>query len=99
MLNMKHMVGFLSAILCSVVSLSFGETVEDRLQRGQALHDTICRGCHEDNMYTDRHLSRNPYFDLHKQTKLWSDFVNVKWSDAEIDDVVFFLKHTYYRDK
>ena len=71
---------------------------DEKLQRGLALHDTICRGCHEDDMYKDRHLSRNPYFDLHTQTKLWSEFVKVKWTDAEIDDVVYFLKQTYYSE-
>ena len=86
MLKMKRIVGFLCAVLCSVAGLSFGDAVEDRLQRGQALHDTICRGCHEDTMYTQRHLSRNPYFDLRMQTRLWSEVVKVKWNDEEIDD-------------
>lgn len=83
---------------CSIKPPSLASTVAERLQRGQALHDTICRGCHEDNMYTERHLSRNPYFDLRMQTRLWSEVVNVKWSEGEIDDVVYFLKQTYYAD-
>jgi mono/diheme cytochrome c family protein len=71
--------------------------IDERLVRGQALHDTICRGCHEDDMYTKRHLSRNPYFDLRMQTRLWSEVVKEKWSSAEIDDVVYFLQNTYYK--
>ena len=49
-------------------------------------------------MYTERHLSRNPYFDLRMQTRLWSEVVKVKWNDDEIDDVVYFLRQTYYAD-
>jgi hypothetical protein len=76
----------------------FAGQSDERLIRGQALHDTICRGCHEDNMYTERHMSRNPYFDLRMQTRLWSEVVKVKWSDSEIDDVVYFLQNTYYKE-
>jgi hypothetical protein len=49
-------------------------------------------------MYRERHLSRHPYFDLRLQTQLWSEIVKVKWSDAQIDDVVYFLKQNYYSD-
>ncbi len=91
-------VGLLLALTVSIVAQTFAQQIDTRLQRGQALHDTICRGCHEDNMYTDRHLSRNPYFDLRMQTRLWSEVVNVKWRNDEIDDVVYFLKQTYYSD-
>ena len=98
MLNRKHARGFLFALLCSLTTQSFAESTDERAQRGQALHDTICRGCHEDNMYTERHLSRNPYFDLRMQTRLWSEVVKVKWNDDEIDDVVYFSRQTYYAD-
>jgi mono/diheme cytochrome c family protein len=87
------------ALFALVSTTSKAANTDERSQRGQALHDTICRGCHEDNMYTERHLSRNPYFDLHMQTRLWSEFVKVKWTDAEIDDVVYFLRQTYYTDQ
>lgn len=87
----------LLALLSLFAQTDYAQTVDDRLLRGHALHDTICRGCHEDDMYTKRHLSRNPYFDLRMQTRLWSEVVKEKWSDAEIDDVVYFLQRTYYR--
>lgn len=85
------------ALLSLFAQTVYAQTVDERLLRGHALHDTICRGCHEDDMYTKRHLSRNPYFDLRMQTRLWSEVVKEKWSDAEIDDVVYFLQKTYYR--
>lgn len=87
----------LLALLSLFAQTVYAQTVDERLLRGHALHDTICRGCHEDDMYTKRHLSRNPYFDLRMQTRLWSEVVKEKWSDAEIDDVVYFLQKTYYR--
>ena len=90
--------GLLLALIISIVAPTLAQQIDERLQRGQARHDTICRGCHEDNMYTERHLSRNPYFDLRMQTRLWSEVVNVRWRDEEIDDVVYFLKQTYYSD-
>ena len=98
MLYRKKLFGILFVLLCSINTISWAENIDERLQRGQALHHQICRGCHEDNMYTERHLSRNPYFDLRMQTRLWSEVVNVKWADAEIDDVVYFLKETFYSD-
>ena len=88
----------LFALISAVASLSFAENPDGRLQRGQVLHDQICRGCHEDNMYTERHLSRNPYFDLRMQTRLWAEVVKINWNDAQIDDVVYYLKQTYYSD-
>lgn len=85
--------------LLALLSLSANaQTIDEQLIRGEALHNTICRGCHEDDMYRKRHLSRNPYFDLRMQTRLWSEVVRVKWSDDEIDDVVYFLKKRYYND-
>jgi hypothetical protein len=90
---------FALMFLCSIYGQSNGEKLNERALQGQVLHDQICRGCHEDNMYTERHLSRNPYFDLRMQTRLWSEVVKVKWSDAEIDDVVYFLQQTYYADQ
>ncbi len=86
-------------LLLVIVTPLFAAQPDDRLQRGQALHDQICRGCHEDNMYTERHLSRNPYFDLRMQTRLWAEVVKVNWNDKEIDDVVYYLKQTYYSDQ
>ena len=88
----------LLALLSLLAQTVYAQTVDDRLLRGHALHDTICRGCHENDMYTKRHLSRNPYFDLRMQTRLWSEVVKEKWSDAEIDDVVYFLQKTYYNE-
>lgn len=92
-------IGIFSAALLSMPAKSYAQAVEERLLHGQALHDTICRGCHDDDMYTKRHLSRNPYFDLRMQTRLWSEVVMMKWSDGEINDVVYFLQQTYYSDK
>lgn len=89
----------LFAFIGLVAAQSFAENIDERMLRGHTLHDQICRGCHEDNMYTERHLSRNPYFDLRMQTRLWSEVVKVKWGDEEIDDVVYFLQKTYYSDK
>ncbi len=88
----------LLALVSLIAQLVYAQTADERLLRGQALHDTICRGCHEADMYTNRHLSRNPYFDLRMQTRLWSEVVKVKWSDAEIGDVVYFLQQTYYKE-
>jgi hypothetical protein len=87
-----------SILLVGVSVGSGAQTTDERALRGQALHDTICRGCHEEDMYIKRHLSRNPYFDLRMQTRLWSEVVKMKWSDTEIDDVVYFLQRTYYND-
>ncbi len=95
----KRIADFLFLVLCSVATQSLAENIDERLRLGELLHDQICRGCHEDNMYTERHLLRNPYFDLRMQTRLWSEVVKVKWSDAQIDDVVYFLQQTYYSDK
>jgi hypothetical protein len=94
---MKATLTFLALVSMFSHSLN-AQTVDERLLRGQTLHNTICRGCHEDDMYTKRHLSRNPYFDLRMQTRLWSEVVKEKWSDAEIDDVVYFLQKTYYNE-
>ena len=88
----------LLALISAFASPSFAQSTDERLQRGRALHDTICRGCHEDNMYTGRHLSRNRYFDLRMQTRLWAEVVKINWNDAQIDDVVYYLKQTYYSD-
>ena len=99
MLIERRNIYLLFALLSAYASPSFSEMTDERSQRGQVLHDQICRGCHEDNMYTERHLSRNPYFDLRMQTRLWAEVVKVNWNDAQIDDVVYYLKQTYYSDK
>ena len=90
--------GFLVSVSLLGNLAQAAENYDERLLRGSLQHDQICRGCHEHDTYTQRHLSRNPYFDLRGQTKLWLDVVKVKWTDAEIDDVVYFLKQTYYSE-
>ena len=94
----KSITGLMLGVSLMATLGQAAETVDERLLRGSLQHDQVCKGCHEDDMYTQRQLSRNPYFDLRSQTKLWLDVVKVKWTDAEIDDVVYFLKKTYYSD-
>ena len=71
-------VALLLVVLFVATFVPQAAAIDEQLRRGQALHDSICRGCHEDDTYKDRHLSHNPYFDLRTQSKLWREFVKVK---------------------
>jgi mono/diheme cytochrome c family protein len=72
------------------------EPLDEKAQRGRDLHDMTCKGCHDDEMYIKRELSRNPYFDVRRQAQLWLLVMDVKWSEQQLDAVVHYLKTRFY---
>jgi mono/diheme cytochrome c family protein len=86
---------FCAVLVCFVgTSASPGE-LDERALRGRNLHDSVCHGCHGEEMYAQP--SRNPYLDLRRQTELWLSVMNVKWSAEQVGDVVHYLRSTFYK--
>jgi mono/diheme cytochrome c family protein len=86
--------------LCGVLACALGTSavaaqLDERAVRGRDLHDTVCHGCHGEEMYTQP--SRNPYLDLRRQTELWLAVINVKWTNEQVGDVVHYLRSTFYK--
>lgn len=75
------------------------QELDEKARRGRDLHDMTCKGCHNDEMYIQRELSRNPYFDVRRQTQLWLLVMDLKWADQELDEVTHYLKTKFYRTK
>ena len=82
---------------CLLASVTVAADLDERAQRGRDLHDSVCHGCHGEEMYNRPGIPSNPYLDLRRQTQLWLSVVNIQWRDDEIADVVHYLQSTYYK--
>ena len=66
------------------------------LERGRALYENHCRVCHTTKVHG--RVNRLPInaAELHQIVDTWQREENLRWTDQEVDDVVYFLRRTQY---
>jgi mono/diheme cytochrome c family protein len=65
--------------------------------RGALLYQTHCIACHDKQVHwRDRRLVTD-WDSLSAQVRRWQGNTGLRWSDAEIDEVVRYLNATIYR--
>ena len=64
--------------------------------RGAKLHED-CLGCHGTEVYQPPRATVTSLRQLKKEVERWSDRMNPKFSDQEVDDIVAYLNQTYYK--
>lgn len=85
----------LLAVALLAVAGTAGAQVEN-LERGRALYENHCRVCHTPKVH--HRTPRLPLnkFQLREIVSLWATEENLRWSEEDINDVVFYLNLTVY---
>lgn len=69
------------------------------LAKGKALHDTVCKTCHQSDYYTRKDSIIHSNAELIKQVNNCQTGAGENWSAAQIEDVAAYLNATYYKFK
>ena len=64
--------------------------------RGEKLHQD-CLGCHGTELYAPSRAKVKTLAALKKETELWNDRMNPKFSKQEIEDIVAWLNRDFYK--
>ena len=86
-------------VLASVVVLSgiAGGASAGDLERGKALHDTFCVGCHGASVYTRQDRVANTYGEILQQVARWQGNTQWRWSQQDIESVADYLAVQFYK--
>ena len=83
---------FIAYLLSSSTTIIAGD-----ISNGELLHNENCVRCHKPSVYTRENRMINSYDALHERVRQCEIMAEMAWFDEEIDDVVSFLNHAYYR--
>lgn len=71
--------------------------IEPSKARGQLLYENHCRVCHSSIVHIRKNRKAKKLINIYYWANRWSKVLKLKWSKAELDDVVKYLNNTYYR--
>jgi mono/diheme cytochrome c family protein len=69
------------------------------IAKGKALHDKICKTCHQSDYYTRKDSIIHSRAELTKQVTNCQAGAGENWTAAQIEDVAAYLNATYYKFK
>ena len=69
------------------------------LARGRALHDSVCKTCHQADFYTRKNSIIHSLAELQAQVGRCQDGAGEHWSATQINDVAAWLNSRYYKFK
>lgn len=67
------------------------------MERGKALTEKHCTGCHDDGVYTRKDRRATTLDALGKQVRRCETNLGLTWFDEETNDVINYLNHQYYK--
>lgn len=65
--------------------------------RGQLLYETHCIACHTTQMHWRDRKSAKDWPGLRRVVRRWQGELQLRWTDADIDEVARYLNQRYYR--
>jgi mono/diheme cytochrome c family protein len=86
-----------SVLLATAFGLAAGTALSADLERGQTLHDTHCRMCHDSVAYKRDKKIAATYEEVRAQVVRWQTNTSLRWSDTDIENVTAYLAKTYYK--
>ena len=89
--------GLLAAILGIASAASVAAADLPNIERGRALYENHCVVCHTSKVHRRYPPSAIDLEALRYIVKVWVEEQNLRWSDADIEDVVRYLDSAYYR--
>ncbi len=69
------------------------------LAQGKVLHDSVCKTCHQPDIYTRKDRKIHSGAELTKQVTRCQTGAGEHWNAAQIADVAAYLNATYYKFK
>ena len=86
-------------IRAPIILLASCATMADAadIENGDELHFENCIGCHDSDVYTRDNRNVQSLPRLGAQVRFCRDSLGLTWFDDEVDDVIEFLNHNYYR--
>jgi mono/diheme cytochrome c family protein len=82
---------FCAALLLAAPAAAAGDPVS-----GGKLHQD-CLGCHGTDLYAPPRAKVKTLSALKKEVERWNDRMNPKFTKQEIEDLVAWLNHEFYR--
>lgn len=88
----------LALAACATDSGTGSATADARdYERGRALYDANCRTCHTAKVH--RRIPQLPASEdeLRRVVLTWVRFEGMRWTDDDVEDVVYYVNRTYYQ--
>jgi len=82
------------AFACGLLLPVAGLTAD--LERGEALHETHCKMCHDSVAYRRDEKIAKTYDQVRDQVKRWETNTGLHWSEQDIDNVASYISKRYY---
>jgi mono/diheme cytochrome c family protein len=79
-----------------VVGGAWGQGKAANPERGQALYENRCGGCHAESVHGRRNRVAADFAQVRDQVRRWDRNLGGGWSNDELDDVTVFLNKRYY---
>ncbi|MCG6868520.1 MAG: cytochrome c [Gammaproteobacteria bacterium] len=87
----------MAAGLALVASLAYAPPgAAQDFQRGGLLYENHCNQCHEDHVHQRGESRLRSQAEVRKYVQIWQGELNLRWSDGDIADVLFYLNERYY---
>lgn len=84
--------------LATVAASALAQSAEPPdLERGRALYENHCRVCHTQQVHGRPNRLPLDLADLRLIVDNWQKQERLRWSEQEVEDVVWFLNQTRYR--
>ena len=87
---------FLRILACTAALAAALPAAALDTQRGRALYELRCDGCHSESVHGRAHRVARDMDEVRRWVGRWSETLRLDWSDAEIDDVAAWLNAAYY---
>ena len=74
-----------------------GPVAAESFDRGKALYEHHCQGCHEAWAHSRDGRKATGREDLRKRTQAWAIHSGLPWTPQEVEDVVDYLDRSFYQ--
>ena len=65
--------------------------------RGQMLYENHCMSCHESVVHIRGNQRAQSLTDLRERVSHWANYLHLRWSREEVDEVAIYLNNHYYK--
>ena len=65
--------------------------------RGQMLYENHCMSCHESVVHIRGNQRTQSLTELRGRVSHWANYLHLRWSREEVDEVVIHLNNHYYK--
>lgn len=84
-------------LIAALVMLLAQTAVTADIENGRTLTGNHCTGCHDDGVYTRADRRVTTLSALQNQVQRCEINLGLKWFEDDINDVVDYLNHQYYK--